>query len=101
LGIGTTDNETSPRLISQIEEIDDISAGERHVSFFLIGFSKISFFIEKFSHTVAVDIKGKVWVWGRNRDGQLGRGDTNSLALPHLVSFLTFYAIAKVFVRLG
>ena len=43
-----------------------------------------------------MDGRGKVWVWGKNRDGQLGQGDTTPLLMPHLVSFLAFYTVAKV-----
>ena len=37
-------------------------------------------------HTIAVDIDGKIYTWGKNSSGQLGLGDTNVRLLPTLIN---------------
>lgn len=41
------------------------------------------------AHTCAIDSDKKVWCWGRNNRGQLGKGDTNDADQPVLITTLT------------
>ena len=38
-------------------------------------------------HTLALDYKGRLWSWGKNNCGQLGRGYTNAADTPKMYSF--------------
>lgn len=56
LGIGTFESEYSPMHVEDISEpISNLSCGNQH--------------------TVAVTVKGRIWVMGSNTDGQLGIGE--------------------------
>lgn len=62
-GDGSTSGTTSqPGLVSGGHKFEKIFAGEQH--------------------TCALKADGEAWCWGRNVDGQLGRGNTTSSSVP-------------------
>ncbi|KAH6556095.1 hypothetical protein KP509_1Z205300 [Ceratopteris richardii] len=46
-------------------------------------------------HSLAVDVNGRCFTWGRNERGQLGHGDLVTRDVPTLVSGLSKYKIVK------
>lgn len=49
-----------------------------------------------FSHSIAADQEGRLWVWGRNTDGELGLGDFVRRNEPTVVTRLLHHWISKV-----
>jgi len=68
LGIGTTDNESTPQLVSGLPYITAIAAGAQH--------------------TCALDASGQLYCWGGNSSEQLGDGGTTDAASPQPVTTL-------------
>eukprot|EP00250_Pteridium_aquilinum_P008105 c17674_g1_i1 orf=342-2063(+) len=46
-------------------------------------------------HTLALDMNGRCFTWGRNEKGQLGLGDLVTRSLPTVVTALTKYKVIK------
>ncbi|MCT4617586.1 MAG: hypothetical protein N4A38_05260 [Candidatus Gracilibacteria bacterium] len=67
LGDGTTDAPTPITQTKKVTGITDIGAGRYH--------------------GIAVDGNGKVWVWGKNDNGQLGTGDDVQYLEPTEIKF--------------
>ena len=63
LGDGTTTDKTIPKQIKKDTKFLKISAGRA-------------------GHVLAIDIEGKLWVWGQNPYGQLGDGTTINRTSP-------------------
>jgi alpha-tubulin suppressor-like RCC1 family protein len=38
------------------------------------------------SHSLAIDIQGRLWVWGRNAEGQLGSAAGSAVPSPTLLA---------------
>ncbi|KAL5706558.1 hypothetical protein ACHQM5_024709 [Ranunculus cassubicifolius] len=47
------------------------------------------------AHCVALDVQGRCYTWGKNKNGQLGHGDFIQRDRPTLVSALSKYTIIK------
>lgn len=47
-------------------------------------------------HAAYVDYNGNVFTWGFGGDGQLGHGDTNTMATPKKLSFFNDKKVIKV-----
>jgi alpha-tubulin suppressor-like RCC1 family protein len=62
LGIGTTEQKTTPTPVPGLSKVVFLSVGERH--------------------TCAVTLDGKTWCWGSNETGQLGVGPPDSTPHP-------------------
>ncbi|HEC85608.1 MAG TPA: hypothetical protein ENI48_10275 [Thioploca sp.] len=68
LGDGTTEDKTTPTLLSDLSGVEALDCGYRF--------------------TVALKEDGTVWTWGENRFGQLGIGSTTDQLVPVKVSSL-------------
>lgn len=76
LGLGDTDDRTTPQAITSLGEVVDVSAG---VAF-----------------TCAVKKDGTLWCWGSNYVGQLGTGDTTDASTPKQVTAIGADAVRVV-----
>jgi hypothetical protein len=117
LGDGSTSNRLSPQIISSLNNITQIEAGNNTAFAIdadgnLFGWGEngygqmglghttdvsIPVFIldsvvrvaAGLEHTLVVRMDGTVWSWGRNDRGQLATGDTMPKLLPHAISGLS------------
>lgn len=48
------------------------------------------------SHSVALDAKGRVFTWGNSDHGKLGHGSSRKVAVPQLVEKLKDYRVVQV-----
>ena len=65
LGIGSTENKTTPQQVGNASDWETISAGE--------------------GHSLALKSDGTLYAWGKNDRGQLGIGGTNNKTTPRQV----------------
>ena len=72
-------NVNVPSKISTFENLDD---GKLEFTFIASGAAA--------AHNVAIDVKGRLWAWGRNENGQLGTGDKDNRNAPVLVKGIHF-----------
>jgi len=73
LGLGTTDNETSPRHVGQATW-KAISIGD--------------------SYTCGLETDGSLWCWGTDDDGELGDGGMNESHVPKQIGASTYIALS-------
>jgi alpha-tubulin suppressor-like RCC1 family protein len=74
-------NVNVPSKISTFENLDD-DDGKLEFTFIASGAAA--------AHNVAIDVKGRLWAWGRNENGQLGTGDKDNRNAPVLVKGIRF-----------
>ena len=72
-------NVNVPSKISTFENLED---GKLEFTFIASGAAA--------AHNVAIDVKGRLWAWGRNENGQLGTGDKDNRNAPVLVKGIHF-----------
>jgi RCC1 and BTB domain-containing protein len=48
------------------------------------------------SHSVALDVKGRVYTWGNSDHGKLGHGSSRKVAVPQIVDKLKDYRVVRV-----
>ncbi len=49
-----------------------------------------------YHHSAATSMDGRIYTWGRNKNGQLGHNDYASVACPKLVKSLNSHSISQV-----
>jgi alpha-tubulin suppressor-like RCC1 family protein len=117
LGHGTTNSSLTPKQVSNLSGIVEISSGERHVlslksdgtvwswgynatsqvgdgsvstrlsPVIVSGLSNIQKIEAGADHSLALKSDGTLWVWGKNSSGQIGNGTNVTQKLPLKISF--------------
>ena len=71
LGLGSSDNSTSLKLLRSLQAIR---------------IEKVAASIGSYGHALAIDSQGQLWSWGDGDHGKLGHGNTEQQKYPKIVS---------------